>query len=297
MKSTTTIFYLLLCFATFSQNGSTCNNAVQLIPGSTCNLQSFTTSSSVIWFKFTASSENINISLLTEKFGLDTPHIHNMSLYEGTCGNLVFKTEDELPFEDNADKLAIDLNASGLVIGNDYFIKADRLAHVEQCNKQNCRLNQSTSPSTFQLCIENITILIPLDFNFETPIRSHAYEQNRGQLRDYNGNMITDVKMFTKEAWPQVYISDKNTSFVWSRIDTVGVTIDTVHRVDMTLVNSMEPRNFKMEELESFNNYYLPHIPSGIVKNKSFSRVVHNNVYKGIDMHFTVMKKALKCTL
>lgn len=293
MKLLATLLLTTFTYA-YGQNGTNCLDAISVTPSSVCVYQSYTTSTSSIWFKFTAISENVNISLITAKFGLNQAHIHNISLFEGNCGSLTLKTEDELPFEDEAEKLAIDLNASGLIVGNTYYLKADREAHAGECDKLTCRNNQSTTPAIFDLCIENIDILIPLDFGLESPSSEHGYEQNRGQLSDFNGNMNTTIKMFTKDAWPQVCIAENFTSFVWSKVDTNTTTIDTVHRIDLTLVNSSPSRVFKTEELNGQCNYYLPHIPKGILKNKSYSRVVQKDVYPGIDMQFYSNEKGVK---
>lgn len=289
--------YVLIFVSSFgiAQSGTDCTNAILITSNQTCIYQTFTSSTSSMWFKFVANSENVNISLQTEKFGLDVPHIHNISLYEGTCSSLNLKTEDELPFEDNAEKLAIDLNASGLTPGNIYFLKADREAHIGECDKLTCKSNQSSSSAIFNLCVEEIDVFIPLDFGFEEPITKHAYEQNRGQLTDiFTGDIVTDIKMFSRLSYPKVFIAEDYASFVWSKIDTIESTIDTIQRVDMALVNSNQARVFKTEELPAFNNYYLPHVPRGILKNKSYSRVVCNDIYPGIDLQYYSNEKGVK---
>lgn len=277
-----------------SQQGLSCYDAISINSNPNCIQQTYTTATMSMWFRFVANSKYVNISLVTEKFGIDIPHIHNISLFDGSCGSLLLIAEDELPFDPDADKLGIDLNASGLTVGNEYYIRADREAHVGECNKLTCRNNQSTSPSTFNLCIEEIEIVIPLDFSYELPNREHSYEQNRGQLTDLQGNLLSDVKMFTKEAYPQVYIADDKTSFVWSKVDTIVATIDTFQRVDMSLINSNPTKVFKTEILDAYTNYYISHATDGILKNRSFYRSLLKDVYQGIDLQYYSNENGIK---
>lgn len=293
MKTTPTLHYkvaLLLCALIFNLNlksQTSCTNALSITTASVCNYQSFTTTTDQMWFKFIAQSKDVNISLLTTKFGLNATHIHNITLYSGSCGFLNYMTDDELPFETNADRLTIDLNASGLIIGNTYFIKANRKAVNNDCDKATCKAAGSTSPTGFNLCVENINVLVPLDFGLELPTLPHSYEQNRGQLKDPFGNPVPQIKMFTKSVSPAVYIADNFTSFVFEKVDTIASTIDTTHRVDMTLSGSnSNTRIFKTEQKVGFANYYLAHIPQGITGNKSFSRAVINDIYPKIDLQY-----------
>ncbi|OHB74594.1 MAG: hypothetical protein A2W17_04750 [Planctomycetes bacterium RBG_16_41_13] len=221
-------------------------------------------------------------------FGVNAPHIHNLALYGGTCSNLTPIADDELPFVNKADTLAIDLDASGLTVGTTYYIRALRTTSVigPQCPKVNCTTNGSTTPSTFNLCVENVNVIIPKDFGLELPAMSHAYYQNRGQLVDVNGNPRPDIKLYTANSSPAVYIANDFVSYVYASIDTIATTVDTLHRVDMTLVGANPTRTFKTEKVPDVLNYYLAHIPKGVTGNKGFSRAVQNDVYPNIDMQF-----------
>ena len=92
-----------------AQTGTSCSNAITVSTFSYCNNQVYTTSTNQMWFKFVAQSPNVNIAVNTNLFGTNTTHIHNVSLYAGTCASLTFITDDELPFVNTASKLNIDL--------------------------------------------------------------------------------------------------------------------------------------------------------------------------------------------
>lgn len=286
MKKILSMLFLTSLFAsTQAQTGTTCNNAISITPTSTCSYSSYTTGGTEMWFKFVASSPTLNISVVTTKFGINAPHIHNIALISGTCSGQTVIAEDELSFVYDADKLAIDLNASGLTIGNTYYIRADREATHTACDKLNCKLGGSTSPSAFNICVENINVIIPADFGLEAPSSAYSYLTNRGQLLDVNNNPVPDVKLYTLNANPNLYISSDKVSYVFSRIDTIDTTPDTLHKVDMTLVGANTgTKVFKTETVQGNVNFFLPHIPNGVTGNKSYSRSVSNEVYPNIDM-------------
>lgn len=276
-------FFLVFTISLTALNAQqTCVTATNLATASSCNYSSHTTTGTDYWLKFTATSPTVNISLVTVKFDLNATHIHNLALYSGNCSSPILVADDELPFVEDAKELAIDLNASGLVVGQSYYLKATRLATHKICDKGTCTANGSTNPTVFDICIQDIDVIIPLDFGLELPAPSHAYITNRGQLTDLNGNLMPEVKLYSDFSNPAVYITEDYISYVFAKIDTLSP--DTLHRVDMTLVGGNTTKVFKTEQTSVSTNFYLPHIPEGITGNKSYSRTVSNEVYSGIDM-------------
>ena len=278
--------FLFLPFTGTSQSGEYCDSAITLFPEPDYTYTSFTSNSSSMWFKFVATSENIQITLLTGSYGSNVPHIHNVAVYQGTCSGNVLVISDELPFVDSADALSVDLIAYGLITGQTYYLKADRIAHTGACDKSNCTNNESADPATFYLRVKEINLIVPPEFGSQLPAKSYAYEENRGQLADFDHNPVPEIKFFSRNTIPQMYIADQFASFVWSSIDTISTTVDTVQRIDMFLQKSAIPTVYKSEQLAGYNNYYISHIPNGVLNNTSFSRVMLNNVYPLIDMHY-----------
>jgi hypothetical protein len=272
----------------------TCSTAATITPATTCNYTTHTTTGTEYWLKFVASSPTVNISLVTVKFGINATHIHNLSLYSGNCSSPVLVADDELPFVTDAKELAIDLNASGLIVGQTYYLKASRLATHTNCDKAGCTNNGSTDPTAFDVCVEDIEVIIPKDFGLELPQSSHAYETNRGQLVDINGNLTPEIKLYNNRTTPAVYIANDFVSYVFSKRDTIN-NQDTLQRIDATLVGgNTGTRIFKTEEISGKTNHYYPHIPNGVTGNKSYSRAVCNNVYPLIDMQYYSNKEGLK---
>jgi hypothetical protein len=296
MSKKLTLFSLLILLVSTSKAQQTCVTAVNTIPATTCNYSTHTTNGTEYWLTFVATSPTVNISLVTVKFGINAPHIHNLALLIGSCGSQTLIAEDELPFVADAKELAIDLNASGLIVGQTYYIRATRTASlsVGTCDKSGCTSNGSTDPTSFDICVQDIDVIIPKDFGLELPSISHAYTTNRGQLVDVNGNQRPEIKLYNDRTSPAVYIADDKISYVFSKIDTSSTTPDTLHRVDVSLVGSTPTKAFKTEQISGYTNYYLGHIPQGVTNNKSYSRAVCNEVYPNIDMQYYSNQKGLK---
>ncbi|MBI2722806.1 MAG: T9SS type A sorting domain-containing protein [Bacteroidetes bacterium] len=282
--------YVLMALAfltSASQAQQTCSSAVAILTGTNCNYSNYTSTSSDFWLKFVATSQNVNISLITTLFGTNATHIHNIKLLSGSCGLQSVIAEDELPFVSSANKLAIDLDASSLLIGNTYYIHLCRAATTGTCDKSTCTANSSSDPSPFQICVQNINVIIPLDFGLEPPAVGRGYVRNRGQLKDNLGNPRPEIKLYNTNTFPAVYIADNFISYAFVKSDTILATPDSMHRVDMTLVGgNTGTKVFKTEQTQGVTNYYLSHIPKGVTNTKSYYRSVTNDVYTKIDMQW-----------
>jgi hypothetical protein len=288
----TALFAIFAYHTGFSQTGATCGDAITLISTDSTDYSNHTTADTVFWFEFTATSPYVNISLETPKYGLNVPHIHSLQLFSGSCTGLNMIAEDELPHYSEAKLLNIDLNASNLLIGQTYFIRVDRKVPNQTCSRAGCTANNSTDPSTFSISIKRIFLVIPPDMLIEPPTSSWGMEVNRGQLLDTNGDVAEEVKIYNDHSNPGVFICEDRISYVF-----VGEQSSqkVYQRVDMNFLNSNTGYGiFKTEEVAGFTNYYLPHIPDGITKNKAYSRVVLNGIYDKIDYHQYSNKNGLK---
>lgn len=273
---------LLISNGYFSQSGLNCSDATPVSSSSSCNYSNHTTSGTEIWLRFVATSPTVNISLVTTKYGIDAPHIHALNLFEGNCGSLNLLAEDELPFYYEAKELSIDLNASNLLIGQTYYIRADREATIHECTRTNCKMNGSTNPTTFSMCIQDITVVIPPDFSGEKPVSSLALETNRGQLLYTNGTPADEVLMFNQRTEPNIYVCKDHVSYVHHGVYASDTSLQ---RIDLSFEGANANYEiFKTEQIAGITNYYLPHIPDGVTRNKSYSRVVSNDIYHNIDL-------------
>lgn len=276
----------------YSQDGSSCGDAITLYPTDTYDYSEYTTSDTVFWFDFVATSPYVNISLETPKYGLDVPHIHSLKLFSGGCNGLNLLAEDNLPHYSEAKYLNIDLNASNLQIGQTYRIRVDRTVPDHECSRAGCTANGSTNPSTFTIAIKRIFLVIPPDMMIEPPTSGWGMEANRGQLLNSEGEAADEVRLYNDHSNPGVFICDDHISYVFVGEQSSN---KAYQRVDMSFLNANENYDiFKTEQVAGFTNYYLPHIPDGITENKAYSRAVLPKLYDNIDYHQYSNFKGLK---
>lgn len=277
----------------FGQGGTSCSNAVELFPSNICNYTNYISTGGEMWFKFTATSENVHISLVTVEYGIDLPHIHNLRILEGTCINTVIREDKDLPFSDSIDEISLDMISYGLIVGNTYFIKASRIPHEGDCDQSNCTNNNSTDQATFDICIKDLNIVIPPN-STDVPSKYISYLQNNGQVYDINGNSANDVKYYTTNSNPATYVLSDRAAFVWEDTDSIAITNDSIQRIDLTFPNNIGPSIYSSQQTADLTNFYTEHFPNGLISNRSFSRIIYNDLYKNIDLHYYSSEDGLK---
>lgn len=292
MKKTILLPLLWLAFTNFAQDGTSKNQAIQLTPHANCTFENFSTGNPVIWHKFVATSEDVSINLKTEKFGNNVPHIHHVAIYEGS--STTEKTHDELPFHNPSNSLKINLNASRLTVGETYYLRLDREAHIGKCDKANCKNSGSGNLANYGICIQEETIFIPSDFEDEKPLMHYALEQNKGQLLKTDGFDADEVLFFNTQIHPAVFITNEFVSLAFSKLEATTNEMQ-MQRIDMEFVNSaVDKRVFKGEETTDLKNYYLPHNEMGNLDVKSYKRIVMQEIYPDIDLHYYSQRNGMK---
>jgi len=288
---------LIICSAnigSFAQTGATCNDAIpDNMVSAPVTPSPHATNLTDMWCSFVATGTDAQITMGGAKYSdVANSHIHSITLYEGVCSNLTVKAQDELPFIDDAEELSVD--ASDLVVGNTYYVRARREADAATC--PNCASSGSPS-ANFNLGVQKVDVMETLDFHLgnssfdETPSTNHTYWTNKGQIMDTDGNPRRDIKLYTRGSIPNAYVMDDKVAFVFTEI---GNPTATHHRVDMTLVGADPTRVFKAEKTGGRLNHYKPHVPNGIRKMEGFRDVVSNRVYPNIDMRLSSNPKGMK---
>ena len=140
-------------------------------------------------------------------------------------------------------------------------------------------------------------IITPTDFNGETPAVNFMYYPNKGQLINTSDTLIPDVKYYTNNTYPQFYFKNNSQSFVFSRIDTIASTNDTLHRIDLKFNNVVESsKTYSMEKQDmGYLNYYLGHLDSnGVTKVFGNRRLITPNIYANIDLMCSSNQNGIK---
>lgn len=139
---------------------------------------------------------------------------------------------------------------------------------------------------------------IPPDAFGEPASSSLSFYENQGQLLSTSGQLIPEIKYYSRAALPAVYMADYRVSFLYSAIDTIASTPDSIHRVDMMAFGDASqfssPQGY--ESTSDHLNYILPHTASsgGIMEVPGFKRVIYEEFLQDIDLHLYSNQWGLK---
>lgn len=131
---------------------------------------------------------------------------------------------------------------------------------------------------------------IPPDGHGEAENRAIGFTQNMGQLRHPDGTPANEVSFYSEGGLPRAFIrAGSKVSFVMSQVDTSLSTIDTLRRVDMTVVgelsNEVTPYAYSVRDWHQ--NFYLPSTGNdGVTEVYGYHRVIYEDIYSDIDWHF-----------
>jgi hypothetical protein len=157
-----------------------------------------------------------------------------------------------------------------------------------------------TSPNTYVYTTCKYVqkdVITPTDFNLETPSNQRLYYPNRGQLINTGDTLVPEIKYYTQNTYPSFYFKDKSQSYVFSKIDTVIATNDTLHRIDLKFTNSSESAKiYSMEEQhQNYFNYFFSHTPSkGVTKIYGNQRLITPDLYSNIDLMSSSNQNGIK---
>ena len=135
------------------------------------------------------------------------------------------------------------------------------------------------------------------------------FTENKGQLADQDGNLLSDIRYVVKAPGFHIYLYDHKIQYVWRKIDHTSPSPytkkawDSRSRIDQYLNKSKEQthitsHSLTMELLDANpeveviaenptlekQNYYLAHCPEGILGVQSYTKVIYKNIYPNIDL-------------
>jgi hypothetical protein len=110
--------------------------------------------------------------------------------------------------------------------------------------------------------------------------------ENRGQLLGSDGQPAAGVRYYSQQTYPNVYLLDNKVSYVFSHIDTMPNSQDTIVRFDLTFPTNLSGRpniTTGLERQSDFHNYYFNHIPKGRERTPLEAKALMPALYPSID--------------
>jgi len=162
--------------------------------------------------------------------------------------------------------------------------------------------------------------------NFATN-QPFLFEENKGQLRDENGNALSDIKYYGKQEGVYVYCKTGMISFVFTKTENdekiseaTGTTKGesmlspfgggrgrknleipqhtsvTASRMDLVLIGSNpKPKITASDQQEYFENFYTGGDANhGITNVHTYKTLIYKNIYPNIDMLLNVAEKGME---
>jgi hypothetical protein len=163
-------------------------------------------------------------------------------------------------------------------------------------------LNSSAKYDYTTIKISQTPVYFPIDYNNanEPFANNHYFYPNQNHILDINGNVVNNIKYYTKNTYPQQFILDNNNlSFLLAKQDTSAQQTDndSLFRVDLEFIkgNSLSrvyPFDIKNDGVL---NYFLSHVSQNPITDvKGASRLMIPNIYPNIDLHYYSNTSGLK---
>jgi hypothetical protein len=172
--------------------------------------------------------------------------------------------------DDKATNISVDNNGDIIVAGQSYIGTDYKFVTVKYIEEE---------------------IIIPPDP--EALSNALSFDENRGQLLNTSGNIITEVKYYSNAFSQSLYFRDDKLSYVISQKNEAENTQE-YSRVDMTFVNSTPTKVRALNINEDYKNFYYPHISEGRERVRNYDNLIYKDVFEYIDVVFSNNNKGLK---
>lgn len=113
------------------------------------------------------------------------------------------------------------------------------------------------------------------------------FTENKGQLIDELGNVKNNIKFYTRDFQPNVYLMENaEMSFVQLNHASDTIDPDTLSRIDFRLTGDLSEDMIMSNQGKStdYRNYYLPHSPSDATFCHAYQKITYEEVYPNIDL-------------
>ncbi|MCC6182590.1 MAG: SBBP repeat-containing protein [Bacteroidia bacterium] len=203
----------------------------------------------------------------------------------------------------NTDFYTIKYNSSGTKIWDiftDGISLDDQATNITLDSLNNVIVTgqRSTSPNTYNFMTAKYIqqdVTNPVDLLNQPSNPNFGYHQNRGQLRNDTNGAASSALYYTYNQYPKIFIEQNAYDYVFAKTDTIISVNDTLERIQVAFSGanaSAKPYGYNPKTYPL--NYFLGHVGEPITNVRGNDRIVTQNLYPNIDLHYYSNSKGLK---
>ncbi len=135
------------------------------------------------------------------------------------------------------------------------------------------------------------TPYFPPDLMGQEVSSSIDYTENLGQLGRTDGSQADEVLYYSMDKFPLLFFAENRVSYVYVEPGSEPGQLSSSYRIDVDFVcpvaeGSCESAPVGYTSSAGVAHYYNQHVPSGVTNVHSFQRLVYEEVWPGIDVHY-----------
>lgn len=135
----------------------------------------------------------------------------------------------------------------------------------------------------------------PVDLLNQPTNKNYGYHENRGQVRNDTGGVAPSVLYYTHNQYPKIYIEKDAYNYIFTATDTVYATNDTIERIQVNFASAnTNVRPYAYNPKTYPLHYFLGQVGEPITEVRGNDRVVTQNIYPQIDLHYYSNSKGFK---
>ena len=135
----------------------------------------------------------------------------------------------------------------------------------------------------------------PVDLLGQATNSNFGYFQNKGQLRNDTNGVAPSVLFYTHNQYPKIFIEKNSYDYVFAKTDTLIAVNDTIEKIQVSFSGAstnVKPYGYNPKTYPL--NYFLGHVGEPITNLRGNDRIVTQNLYPNIDLHYYSNSKGFK---
>jgi hypothetical protein len=123
------------------------------------------------------------------------------------------------------------------------------------------------------------------DYIFDSTPAQNGFIQNVGQLFSSNDSVVNNIKFYSKRAKHSLFLHDDRLSYLLNKPIEDSVAVDSIKRVDVQFVSSLQSSKVRaLNPLSFYHNYFYPHCDEGIARVPVYSTCYYDQIWDKINL-------------